>query len=92
MNPIRQLNASEAGGSQNPKEMAEAKKKECTQSDLIVNVKRKIRPRFKAGAELSSSVNAVDIGWNENHEGDSSMLEFRIHLKAEECTAVKSCT
>ena len=87
MNQIRQLNESEAGGSQNPKEMAEAEKQGCTQSDLIVNVKRKVTPRFKAGAELVKTVNAVDIGWDEKHECDSTTLEFHIHLKAEECTA-----
>ena len=67
--------------------MAEAEKKGCLQSDLIVNVKRKVKPRFKAGAELSSLVNAVDIGWNESHECDSTTMDFHIHLKAEECTA-----
>ena len=72
--------------------MAEAEKQGCTQSDLIVNVKRKVTPRFKAGADLSKKVNAVDIGWDETHEEDNSILEFHIHLKAEKCTAVKSCT
>jgi hypothetical protein len=87
LNQIRQLNKSEAGGSQNPNEMAEADEKGCLQNDLIVNVKHKVKPRFKAGAELSSSVNAVDIGWDENHECDSTTLDFHIHLKAEECAA-----
>lgn len=87
MNQIRQWNISEADGSQNPKEMAEAEKKGCTQSELIVNVKRVAQPLFKAGAELSKSVNMVDVGWDESHECDSTVLEFHIHLKAEECAA-----
>lgn len=67
--------------------MAEAEKNGCVQSDLIVNVKHKVRPRFKAGADLSTKVNAVEIGWDESHECDSTILDFHIHLKAEECTA-----
>lgn len=67
--------------------MSEAEKKGCLESELIVNVKRKMSSSFKAGAELSKTVNAVDIGWDENQEGDSLVLDFQIHLKAEGCAA-----
>lgn len=87
MNQIRQWNNCEADGSQNPNEMSESEMKRCTQSDLIVNVKRIAKPLFKAGAELTKSVNMVDIGWDERKECDSTVLDFHIHLKAEECAA-----
>lgn len=87
MNQIRQWNESEADGSYNPIDMSESEMKRCTQSDLIVNVKGIAKPLFKAGAELTKSVNMVDIGWNESKECDSTVLDFHIHLKAEECAA-----
>lgn len=67
--------------------MVDVENKGCTQNELIVNVKQVAKPLFKAGAELSKSVNMVDIGWNESNECDSTILDFHIHLKAEECMA-----
>ena len=67
--------------------MAETENEGCKQSNLIVNVKGKYVPGFKAGAELSKSVNAVDIGWDESQDCDSRILDFHIHLKAEGCAA-----
>ena len=50
-------------------------------SELILNVKKK-RPKFKAGAELSSTVNAVDVGWMEEHTEDAVILTVNLHLAA----------
>lgn len=61
--------------------------KGCKGSELVVNLRSKTASRFKAGADLSSSVNAVDIGWDESQDGDDIVLDFHIHLKAEGCAA-----
>jgi nucleoid DNA-binding protein len=37
------------------------KPEECMSNDLQIAVKAKTRPRFKAGAELSKTVNRVEV-------------------------------
>ena len=38
----------------------------CTNNDFLLNVKTKKNIRFKAGAELSSSVNIMDVSLDED--------------------------
>jgi hypothetical protein len=60
--------------------------KNCANGELILNVKSK-RPRFKAGAELSTHVNLVDVTFNQEHQGDFLMTDLKLHLQMQECTA-----
>lgn len=63
----------------------------CKKSDLIVNVRSSRRPRFKAGSELSSKVNMVEVDFNEEVNDTSEMLEVKIKLSAESCESAPSC-
>ena len=51
------------------------------QAPLVVNVKVKRRRRFKAGAELSSAVNRVNLEVWEEKEEDSETLSISIHME-----------
>jgi len=64
--------------------MEKAVKHDCATSDLILNVKSR-RPKFKAGAELSKSVNLVDLDWDESVEGEHLVLDLKLHLRTEGC-------
>jgi hypothetical protein len=70
--------------------MAEAVKNDCAKGELIVNVKTR-GPRFKAGSDLSKSVNLIDLDWNENHTNEFSEMEVKLHLKSEECAPQVIC-
>ena len=59
-------------------------KQRCLSSELILNVKKK-QPKFKAGAELSSSVNLVDVGYSMEQTDDSYILDLSLHLKNVAC-------
>jgi len=52
----------------------------CVKSDLIVEVKAKRKPRFKAGSELSGKVNLVAIDFNEEIDEISESVELKIHI------------
>ena len=69
--------------------MEDAVKNNCAQSDLILNVSKRA-PRFKAGAELSKSVNLVDVEWNEEVSDTHEVLEVKLHLRSEGCIAKAS--
>jgi len=69
--------------------MEKAVKGDCTQRDLIVNLKQRT-PRFKAGADLSKTANMVDIDWNSDIVGEHEVLELKIHLRMEDCVE-KDC-
>ena len=56
----------------------------CTNSNLILNVKKKI-VRFKAGADLSSSVNLMDVNVFEDKDDKFETLEVQIKLTSERC-------
>ena len=58
----------------------------CSKSDLIVQVKSRRRPRFKAGSELSSKVNLVAVDFNEDSTEDTEMMEVKITLSSEACS------
>ncbi len=64
--------------------MEKAVKHDCATSDLVLNVQTR-RPKFKAGAELSKSVNLVDLDWDESLEGEHAVLDLKLHLRSEEC-------
>ena len=68
----------------NCKKMEKAVKHDCAESDLVLNVQTR-RPKFKAGAEITKSVNLVDLDWNETLEGDSLVLDLKLHLRSEGC-------
>lgn len=59
--------------------------KNCQANDLMINVKAKRRPRFKAGAELSSAVNIVDVNVDQEIGEDFEALEIKIRLNSETC-------
>ena len=57
----------------------------CTNSNLILNVRKKII-RFKAGAELSSSVNKMDVEVIEELDEKFETLGVSISLGQQQCT------
>lgn len=58
--------------------------KDCTSRDLILNVKSR-RPKFKAGADLSKSVNLVDLDYNSEVHDNFELMELKLHLRSEDC-------
>jgi hypoxanthine-guanine phosphoribosyltransferase len=56
----------------------------CTNSDFELNVKKKT-VRFKAGAELSSSVNKMDVDVIEDITDAHETLQITIAMKSEKC-------
>lgn len=57
----------------------------CTNSDLILNVRKK-SIRFKAGADVSSSVNKMDVNVSEDKDEKFETLEVQIRLSNESCS------
>jgi signal transduction histidine kinase len=57
----------------------------CTNSNLILNVKKKT-VRFKAGADLSSSVNKMDVDVIEELDDKFETLVVSISLGQQQCT------
>ena len=53
--------------------------------ELIVELKKKKKPKFKAGSELASSVNRMSIDWDNELDEDlnSETLTISIHLTSE---------
>ena len=58
----------------------------CTNSDLILNVKKKDVRRFKAGAELSGKVNKMDVDIIEDVTDTHETLQITIAMKSEKCS------
>ncbi len=56
----------------------------CTNSDFELNVKKK-SVRFKAGAELSSSVNKMDVDLVEDVTDTHEILGISIVMRSEKC-------
>jgi hypothetical protein len=56
----------------------------CTNSDFELNVKKKT-VRFKAGAELSSSVNKMDVDVIEDFTDTHEILAISIAMRSEKC-------
>ena len=61
----------------------------CSKNDLILNVRKK-SVRFKAGAELSSSVNLMDISVTEDTTDTHYILEVALVLTNKRCEQAKS--
>lgn len=59
--------------------------KTCQKSDVVLNIKAKRPRRFKAGAELSSAVNLVDVNVDHQIGEDFEALEINIRLNTETC-------
>ncbi len=57
----------------------------CTDSDLILNVRKKTI-RFKAGADVSSSVNKMDVNVFEDKDEKFETLEVQIKLTNQVCS------
>jgi hypothetical protein len=53
--------------------------------ELIVELKKKKRPKFKAGSELASSVNRMVVDWDNDLDEDENLetLSISIHLTSE---------
>ena len=56
----------------------------CTNSDFELNVKKKTI-RFKAGAELSSSVNKMDVDLVEDVTDTHEIMGISIAMRSEKC-------
>ena len=65
--------------------MTENCHKNCQTNDLMVNVKATRRPRFKAGAELSGSVNIMDVNVDQEIGENFEAIEIKIRLSTETC-------
>jgi hypothetical protein len=61
----------------------------CSKNDLILNVRKK-SVRFKAGAELSSSVNLMDVSVTEDATDTHDILEVALVLTNKQCEQIKS--
>ena len=56
----------------------------CTNSEFELNVKKKTI-RFKAGAELSSSVNKMDVDLVEDVTDTHEIMGISIAMRSEKC-------
>ena len=57
----------------------------CANSDFLLNVKRNVI-RFKAGSELSSSVNRMDVDVNEDITDEAQEWKITLVLTSERCS------
>jgi hypothetical protein len=57
----------------------------CANSDFLLNVKRNVI-RFKAGSELSSSVNRIDVTVDEDITNEAHEMKISLVLKSERCS------
>jgi len=60
----------------------------CTNNDFLLNVKTKKNIRFKAGADVSSSVNIMDVSLNEDVTETHEFLGISIRLGSKTCPKV----
>ena len=60
----------------------------CTNNDFLLNVKTKKNIRFKAGADVSSSVNIMDVSLDEDVTGTHEFLGISIRLGSKTCPKV----
>jgi hypothetical protein len=61
------------------------KPEECMSNDLQIAVKAKTRPRFKAGAELSKTVNRVEVNVDQQVWEEAEEIAFEIKIIREAC-------
>ena len=57
----------------------------CQTENLVMDIKAKRSPRFKAGSDLSGKVNMVAIHLNEESTEDAELFELKMELKFERC-------
>jgi hypothetical protein len=62
----------------------------CTNNDFLLNVKTKKNIRFKAGADVSSSVNIMDVSLDEDVTETHEFLGISIRLGSKTCPKVDS--
>ena len=60
----------------------------CTNNDFLLNVKTKKNIRFKAGADVSSSVNIMDVSLDEDVTETHEFLGISIRLGSNTCPKV----
>ena len=60
----------------------------CTNNDFLLNVKTKKNIRFKAGADVSSSVNIMDVSLDEEVTETHEFLGISIRLGSKTCPKV----
>ncbi len=60
----------------------------CTNNDFLLNVKTKKNIRFKAGADVSSSVNIMDVSLDEDVTETHEFLGINIRLGSKTCPKV----
>ena len=60
----------------------------CTNNDFLLNVKTKKNIRFKAGADVSSSVNIMDVSLDEDVTETHEVLGISIRLGSKTCPKV----
>jgi hypothetical protein len=60
----------------------------CTNNDFLLNVKTKKNIRFKAGADVSSSVNIMDVSLDEDVTDTHEFLGISIRLGSKTCPKV----
>lgn len=51
------------------------------ENDMMIRVKAKKCPRYKASAELAQKIQSVDVEVNEDCSGDSEIFELNIYIK-----------
>lgn len=61
---------------------------QCTKSDLTVQVRASRKPRFKAGSDLSSKVNLVEVDFNEEITDDMELVEVKLTLSSQSCSEI----
>ena len=60
----------------------------CTNNDFLLNVKTKKNIRFKAGADVSSSVNIMDVSLDEDVTETHEFLGISIRLGSKTCPKI----
>lgn len=61
----------------------------CVNEELDIQVKATRRPRFKAGAELSSKVNLVIIDVDQEQTVDSESITIKVKIESDICDKSK---
>lgn len=65
-------------------------KANCANQDLVLNIKATRKPRFKAGADLSKTVNRMDVDFNHDITDEAEVIEVKLHLASEVCEQTRT--
>jgi hypothetical protein len=63
--------------------------KECKEDGLIIKVRAKKKPRFKAGTELGNSVNSIMVDVDQEICEDSETILLEMKISSEVCPSSK---